>query len=433
MARKARPRRAGRRGALKGPSPGPILLVTGTKDCGKTTLVIELIRRLRRPGRAVLALKRAQDVSRVDEPGTDTLRFAEAGADVTGLTWPGGTYVASIPGEAKTARRHLRTDRPSDLDALVAAAAELAPPTREVIVLAEGFSDAPYARVHVLPRPGQPERFAAGPVLATWRLDEGGAGAAAEEVELSLPLLGRWTRDPTGAPVVAAVLAGGKGRRLGGLDKWTLDVGGRPQGERCLGVLAPILDRILVVGRSGPGEAFAPGAPPPSPSIEWLPDIVPELGPLGGLLTAMRSAAGRPVFALAGDMPLLSGSLLRHMLFVAMRHDGALDLLRPTWTPARPDTAGLVQGLVHPAPVYREPLHAIYAGRCRERLEDLMCSGALAGRRMTEAFAGLSVRNLSDGETRLFGDPELMFLNLNTPADLARAEAVLASDRRGSS
>jgi len=402
-----------------------VLLVTGSKDCGKTTLVVELIRRLRRPGRVLLAFKRATAVTRVDEPGTDTSRFAEAGAQVTGLTWPSGTYVASFDDDPRVPRATRCLERPSSLAELTGLATELGPGAGEVVVLAEGFSDEPHARVHVLARPGHRERPAGGPVLATWSLGGAGAGTVAGLVDVSLPLLARWSNHPGASGTVAAVLAGGQGHRLGGRDKWTLEVAGRRQSERSLGVLTRFFDRILIVGRRPPD---------PDPDdrtggisgLVWLRDTVAGLGPLGGLLTALSGSEGRDVFAFAGDMPLLSGPLILHMLFGARRSAGGFDVLLPTWTPADARGGGDAAG-ARPAPghPYSEPLHAVYTERCRERLETLRSTGGLAQRRLTEVFEGLAVLRVPESEIRLFGDPELLFLNLNTPADLARAEAIL--------
>ncbi len=405
----------------------PVLLVTGSKDCGKTTLVVELIRRLRRPGRVVLALKRATVVARVDQPGSDTFRFAEAGAHVTGLTWPSGTYVALFDGDPRVPRATRRLGRPSSLTELTRLAGELVLPAGEIVVLAEGFSEEPHARVHVLARPGHLERPAGGPVLATWSLARPGAGTVARLVDVSLPLLDRWSNDFGSSGIVAAVLAGGQGRRLGGRDKWTVEVAGRRQSERCLEALTELFDRVLIVGRGSP-DPDQPVRVGRTGKLIWLRDAVPGQGPLGGLLTALVGAADRDVFAFAGDMPLLSGPLIRHMLFSARRHSGEFDVLLPTWTAAGPRSDGESAG-VGPAPgrLYSEPLHALYTQRCRQRLEALMSAGVLAERRMTEALEGLAVLRVPESEIRLFGHPELLFLNLNTPADLARAEAALTS------
>ncbi len=419
-------------------SEPPVLLVTGSKDSGKTTLVVELIRRLGRPGRPVVALKRASRVDEPSAPGTDTCRMGEAGAAAVGLTWPSGSYVyrrtAVDPGRESGAA--VRLDRPASLEELVSLALAGGPPAGEPLVLAEGFSDTSYPRVHVLARPGRPERSPGGPVLDTWRLERGGAGAdrLAEEVDVTLPLLRRWTDEvvaglagpdgvarPGGAEVTAAVLAGGRGRRLGGVDKWRVLVGGRPVGQRCLDTLTRLFDRVLVVGRGHPwgdgGQAQRVEGEGPAPAVQAgvipVADLVSGAGPLGGLLTALSASRGRPVFVAAQDMPFLDEGLIRHMLFVAARAEGSFDALLPAW-------GGFI-----------EPLHAIYGQEVLERLRRLLSSsGTLAGRRVTDAFAGLRVLEISEAVVRLFGDPTVTFLNVNTPEDLALAEAIALRPQR---
>jgi len=407
--------------------------------------MVELIRRLRRPGRTILALKRATTVTKVDQPGTDTSRFAAAGADVIGLTWPAGTYVAQPTGEPPRPVAGCRLDRPLSLTELTALALDARPPAGQVLVLAEGFSDAPYARIHLRARPGRPERPAGGPVLGAWSLDEGRPGAVAELVDVSLPLIARWSGLVEAPRPVAAVLAGGQGRRLGGLDKWKLEIGGRSLAGRCLETLAEVFDEILVVGRRPPevhsrresdvrreSDAWPESGVRPEGDLQpegdsrvegarrrvtWLTDRVPGLGPLGGLLTALTAAAGRPVFVVGGDMPFLSPAFIRHLLFTAERV-GRFDVLLPSWRPGSGPECGL-------PPAYDEPLHAVYAGDSARHLEELLEAGRLAGCRMTAAFDGLRVVRVPDAEIRLFGNPELLFFNLNTPADLDRAVRLL--------
>lgn len=430
----------------------PVVLVTGAKDCGKTTLVVDLVRQLARPDRAIVALKRATAVDRVDQPGTDTERFAEAGATIIGLTWPGGTYVAEAGQPASE-----RLGRQATLAELVDLALDFVRPRppSDVVVLAEGFSDSPHPRIHVHSRPGHPVRGAAGPVLDTWSLEEaeGEAGRdgpvqartsarIARLIAGNLPLLTRWAGEvrsgkPGARLTVAAVLAGGRGRRLGGRDKWTISVAGRPQSERCLEVLGPLFDTVLVVGRA-PGEGRAHGADPRRASssfasIRALPDLVPGSGPLGGLLTALSASDGRYVLAFAGDMPLLSPAFILHLLFAAERYAGRFDVLLPRWSAeAVADCGRSGQIAASARTAYAEPLHAVYGPRCREHLQTLVPStGGLAGLRMTGAMRGLEVVDIPETDIRLFGEPADLFLNLNTAEDLARAERILSTSLAG--
>ncbi len=69
------------------------LSIVGWHNSGKTTLCVRLVEALKRRGLAVAVIKHSIAGFQIDRPGTDTYRFAEAGADVvaiasrTGLAW----------------------------------------------------------------------------------------------------------------------------------------------------------------------------------------------------------------------------------------------------------------------------------------------------------------------------------------------------------
>ncbi|WP_396624857.1 molybdenum cofactor guanylyltransferase [Luteitalea sp.] len=102
-------------------------------------------------------------------------------------------------------------------------------------------------------------------------------------------LAGQWT---------GVVLAGGRSRRFGGVDKTRLPLGGRTLLARALDTLAPLTTTCLVVG----------GAP--VAGIPQVPDEAPGHGPLGGLLTALDAIATPHALILAVDLPFIPGSLL---------------------------------------------------------------------------------------------------------------------------
>lgn len=101
----------------------------------------------------------------------------------------------------------------------------------------------------------------------------------------------------------AVVLAGGRARRLGGVHKPALEVGGRPVIQR---VAAAVSDagRLIVVGP-------ADGAPPRAVLTREEP---PGSGPLPALAAGLERAAAPWVAVLAGDLPFL-----RHADIVALR------------------------------------------------------------------------------------------------------------------
>lgn len=130
------------------------------------------------------------------------------------------------------------------------------------------------------------------------------------------------TGDPadTTVEVAAVVLAGGGSRRLGGVDKLALTVGGVGLLDRVLAPLAELGWPAVVVG---PRRAVAGGLPEPV----WTRESPAGGGPAAGLAAGLAvpgatagSAAGSPLVAvLAGDLPHLSADALSTVAAAAAR------------------------------------------------------------------------------------------------------------------
>src|SRR5438552_4793827 len=119
------------------------------------------------------------------------------------------------------------------------------------------------------------------------------------------------TRDDTSA----AILAGGRARRLGGLDKSRLVVSGQPIIVRQLAVLQPIAREVFVV------------APDTSRFVDLnvrvCPDVVAGAGAIGGILTAVECADAPFVIVIACDLPFLTTELLARLAELAETADAS--------------------------------------------------------------------------------------------------------------
>lgn len=69
----------------KPPMPQVVFCVSGTKNTGKTWLITKLINEFIRDGYSVGAIKHDGHEYTIDHVGTDTYRFAEAGAETVGI------------------------------------------------------------------------------------------------------------------------------------------------------------------------------------------------------------------------------------------------------------------------------------------------------------------------------------------------------------
>ncbi len=108
---------------------------------------------------------------------------------------------------------------------------------------------------------------------------------------------------------VAVILAGGEARRLGGIDKTLIEIGGAPILSLILGRLRPQLDRVALSANGDPSR-FA------SFRLPVLPDRRRGIGPLGGLSRALDWAAeqgAQSLLTVPGDTPFIPCDLLRRL------------------------------------------------------------------------------------------------------------------------
>lgn len=202
--------------------------------------------------------------------------------------------------------------------------------------------------------------------------------------------------------VRGAILAGGGATRFGG----------KPKGLELVGSQR-ILDRLVQAMSSALGElpllvANAPDAPDWRPDVRTVPDLRPGLGALGGIYTAVIEAPA-PVVCVAWDMPFVSASLIRLLAEGLDRNDAVL-----------PQSTGR-RGV--------EPLCAGYGPACGAAIAESLAAGDL---RAIGFHDRIKVGILPLEQVRNLADPELLFYNVNTADDLARADQLwrqLASSR----
>ncbi len=198
--------------------------------------------------------------------------------------------------------------------------------------------------------------------------------------------------------VIGAVIAGGRSTRYGS-PKALAMVGG----ER-------VIDRVVRAVRSATSDVILianDAALASEIGLESRGDRVPDLGPLGGLDAALAWAAERGedgIVAVGCDMPLLDGALLASLVARA-RSTGAQAVL-----PSSDGPRGV------------EPLVAYYAVSCLPAVEAAIARG---DHRLIAFHGDIVVERISLDDVRAFGDPADLFMNMNSPADRVRAEAVL--------
>lgn len=181
------------------------------------------------------------------------------------------------------------------------------------------------------------------------------------------------------------VLAGGRSTRMG-RDKALIPFGpaGRTLLDHALDRLAPEVDDLLVVG-----DPLAHGHVGPF----VVPDDQPGMGPLGGLVTAMRYATHDRLLVLAVDMPAVDQRLLR-ALKAQMGH------FTDAVVPRHEDRT--------------EPLSAAYHRRCSPVFEARLMAGMRSMRGALEHVQCTLLPVRPGTEDR----PADLFRNVNRPEDL---------------
>jgi molybdopterin-guanine dinucleotide biosynthesis protein A len=194
------------------------------------------------------------------------------------------------------------------------------------------------------------------------------------------------------AGVRGAILAGGGATRFGGKPKGLEEVGG----ER-------ILDRLVRVFSTALGEppllvANASSAGSWRPDLRTVADVRSGFGALGGIYTAVLESPA-PVVCVAWDMPFVSESLIRELAAGLEQCDAML-----------PQSDGR-RGV--------EPLCAAYGPACGEAIAASLASGDL---RAIGFHDRIRVGILPLERVRALADPDLLFFNVNTADDLAKAD-----------
>jgi molybdopterin-guanine dinucleotide biosynthesis protein A len=192
-------------------------------------------------------------------------------------------------------------------------------------------------------------------------------------------------------PWDAAILAGGQARRFEGQDKGALPIAGVRVLDRQLAALEPLTSRIVIIG--GPPHRYD------DVGVPVVPDLLPEVGPLGGLYTALHGASER-IIVLACDLPFVTTPFLHYLLRTG--RDADVTLPRTT--------LGL------------HPLCASYAASAAPLVRRLIDEGV---RKVQEALGSLRL-HIVEGAALAAYDPDGRLLhNINTPDDYARAIALI--------
>jgi molybdopterin-guanine dinucleotide biosynthesis protein A len=200
---------------------------------------------------------------------------------------------------------------------------------------------------------------------------------------------------------LGAVLAGGRGSRLGG-EKAAIKLNGRPLIAYPLAAIEAAGLEPVVLAKPGEGPSSSRGSfrtylvrKEPRDDIRVVEEPPEPRHPLCGIVAALR--LGRPIVAVACDLPFVS--------------PGLIELLAATPEPLVVPT---LDGRPQPLLARYDPSLLPQLEAALEREEPL-----------TRTVEALAPRLLAEDELARFGDPSRLLFNVNDREDLRRAEALL--------
>jgi molybdopterin-guanine dinucleotide biosynthesis protein A len=193
---------------------------------------------------------------------------------------------------------------------------------------------------------------------------------------------------------VGVVLAGGQSRRFG-RDKALLEIEGETLLQRTVSRLRAATGDVIVVGPPERREQVE--------GVDVLQDLVPNIGPIGGIFTALSARPSAATLVVAVDMPFLNSALLRFLLDLARTADVVLPVVAERGQQA----------------------HAVYGPACRQPIADQIAAGDY---KIDRFFDRVRVRRVGETELQAI-DPGLRsFQNVNTPELWEQALAVLRGE-----
>lgn len=181
-------------------------------------------------------------------------------------------------------------------------------------------------------------------------------------------------------------MAGGKSLRMGE-DKGLMLLNQKPLVGYVIDALKPLVSEILIVANSPGYEQFG---------YKVVEDLIPDSGPLGGVLTGLSQSKNDWSFVVSCDTPFVSTALLKYLL----KKSEGYDVVLPSCEEAI------------------EPLVGLYNKQCLPELKRMVTEGQL---KMRRAVRQLNMLEIPIDDSQSFYTPRL-FENLNTQESVKEAE-----------
>jgi molybdenum cofactor guanylyltransferase len=181
--------------------------------------------------------------------------------------------------------------------------------------------------------------------------------------------------------VTGYILAGGKSSRMGA-DKGLLLFEGKSMIHYVIEQMQPIFDKLVIVSNNPEYEKFG---------LEVIPDLIKDIGPAGGIYTALHHSKTKLNFMVSCDMPFVTAAAIEFI--VNNTSDAQIVLLENQEK--------------------MEPLFGMYSKECEEIWLKLIEEGKI---KLQDMVLHFKFKPISIANKEIFSAK--FFKNINTKEDL---------------
>lgn len=180
------------------------------------------------------------------------------------------------------------------------------------------------------------------------------------------------------------ILAGGKSSRMG-VDKGLLQFKGKAIIEHVIEQIQTVVQKVVIVSNNPEYEKFG---------LEVIPDLVKNIGPAGGIYTALKHSGTNLNFVVSCDMPFINRKAIEFLLQSTDSYQIVL-----------PEFRGKL-----------EPMFGVYSRECLPLWKGLIEKGVIKLQSLVSHF---NLRKINVDDNSFF--TELTFMNINTKTDFENA------------
>ena len=184
----------------------------------------------------------------------------------------------------------------------------------------------------------------------------------------------------------AILLAGGESSRFGS-NKAFIELNNQLMVEKIVKKLNYHFTKVYLVAQNKDKYSFL------KKDVIIVEDLIPGIGPLGGLYTGLKYSDSEKNYLTACDMPFLADNYLRYL----KKYDEDYDVL-----------VGRYKG-------YFEPFAGVYKKSSLVAMDSALGRGE---RKITDFYNDVNLKIISENKLKSIADPEKIYFNINYKSDL---------------